>query len=147
MPIWISNLIPSKVWDGITLPFPNVISCTIVVWEWISNFIPLYIEFNYSSMLGLELNHVSERGLWYKLIQYIILDTYIDYHLTWVRGEHWTNKLQISWSTGYQDMLDYPILMTTLLCELFPFIEIAPQILCFFAIKNRYTNLVQRYYW
>ena len=37
---WISNHMPSKVWNEITYPFPNFNSCTIEVWEWISNFIP-----------------------------------------------------------------------------------------------------------
>ena len=46
---WI-NFIPSmdkwfhlfffKVWDEITYPFPNFNSCTVEVWEWISNFKP-----------------------------------------------------------------------------------------------------------
>ena len=32
-----SNHIPSKVWDGITYPFPNFNGCTVQVWEWIDN--------------------------------------------------------------------------------------------------------------
>ena len=31
---------PSKVWDEITYPFPNFTSCTVEVWEWMSNFMP-----------------------------------------------------------------------------------------------------------
>ena len=72
-----------------------------------------------------------------------------NHDLSWVTGEHWTNKSQISWSTGYQDMVYYPILSIALLCELFPFIEIEPEILYSCAITNIvsiYTNLVQRYY-
>ena len=40
---WISNHIPSKVWDEITYPFPNFNGYTVEVWEWISNFIPHFI--------------------------------------------------------------------------------------------------------
>ena len=40
---WISNHMPSKVWDEITYPFPIFNSCTVEVWEWISNFIPHFI--------------------------------------------------------------------------------------------------------
>ena len=32
------------------------------VYEWISNFIPLYWACNYLSTLGLKLNHISKRG-------------------------------------------------------------------------------------
>ena len=37
---WISNYMPSKVWDEITYPFSNFNGCTVEVWEWISHFIP-----------------------------------------------------------------------------------------------------------
>ena len=37
------NLVPSKVWGEITYPFLNFNSCTIEVWESISNFIPHFI--------------------------------------------------------------------------------------------------------
>ena len=40
IPIWVSNHMHSKVWDEITYPFPNLNSCTIEVWERISNFTP-----------------------------------------------------------------------------------------------------------
>ena len=40
---WISNHMPSKMWDGITYPFPNFNGCTVEVWEWVSNFIPHFI--------------------------------------------------------------------------------------------------------
>ena len=40
---WISNHIPSKVWDEITYLFPNFNGCTIEVWERICNFIPHFI--------------------------------------------------------------------------------------------------------
>ena len=39
-PTWISNHMPSKVWNEITYPFPNFNRETVGVWEWISNFIP-----------------------------------------------------------------------------------------------------------
>ena len=39
IPAWISNHMPSKVWDEINYPFPNFKE----VWEWISNFIPHFI--------------------------------------------------------------------------------------------------------
>ena len=37
--VWISNHIPSKVWDEITYPFPNFDGCIGEVWKWISKFI------------------------------------------------------------------------------------------------------------
>ena len=49
---WISNHMPSKVWDEIIYLFPNLDSCTVEVWEWMSNYI---------SMMGSKLNHVSTR--------------------------------------------------------------------------------------
>ena len=43
IPSWISNHMPSKVWDEITYPFPNFNGCTVEVWKWISNFIPHFM--------------------------------------------------------------------------------------------------------
>ena len=40
IPAWISNHMPSKVWEEIIYPFPNFNGCTVEVWEWISNFNP-----------------------------------------------------------------------------------------------------------
>ena len=40
IPAWISNYIPSKVWDEITYPFPNFNGESVELWVWISNFIP-----------------------------------------------------------------------------------------------------------
>ena len=40
---WISNHVPSKMWDEITYPFTNFNSCTIEVWQEISNFITHFI--------------------------------------------------------------------------------------------------------
>ena len=40
---WISNQMPSKVWDEITYPFPNFNGCPIEVCQWISNFIPHFM--------------------------------------------------------------------------------------------------------
>ena len=39
IPAWISDHMPSKVWDEITYPFPNFNGTTVEVWVWISNFI------------------------------------------------------------------------------------------------------------
>ena len=62
IPAWISNLMHSKVWDEITYPFLNFNGCPVEVWEWISNFIQIFImDVNYLSMLGLKLNRVSKR--------------------------------------------------------------------------------------
>ena len=36
---WISNHMPSKMWNEISYPFPNFNCCTVEVWEWINNFI------------------------------------------------------------------------------------------------------------
>ena len=44
-------------------PFDDVImSCTVNVWEWTSNFITLYNKCNYFFMLGFKLIHVTKRG-------------------------------------------------------------------------------------
>ena len=62
IPTWISNHIPSKVWDGITYPFPNFNGATVEVWGWISNFIAhLILDVNYLTILGLQLIHVCKR--------------------------------------------------------------------------------------
>ena len=42
IPVWISNPIDRKMWNGITYPFPNFNGCTFEVWKWISNFIPYF---------------------------------------------------------------------------------------------------------
>ena len=54
IPAWLSNHMPSKVWNEITYPFSNFNSCT-ELWEWInSNFITLNDgSNNYLCMLGL----------------------------------------------------------------------------------------------
>ena len=55
----ISNYMHSKVWDEITYQFPNFNSCTIEVWEWISNSIPhFYNRCNYLSNIhaGIKVN-------------------------------------------------------------------------------------------
>ena len=61
IPAWISNHIPSKVWDEIAYPFPNFNGRTLDVWELISNF-TLCNGCNHLSMLGLKLIHVNIRG-------------------------------------------------------------------------------------
>ena len=43
IPAWISNDMPSKVWDKITYRFPNLNDSTVEIWKWISNFIPHFI--------------------------------------------------------------------------------------------------------
>ena len=64
------NHMRRKVWDEITHPFPNFNS--VEVWEGMSNFIPtLYDGCNYLSMLVLQLNRVSKRGLYNQLIPMI----------------------------------------------------------------------------
>ena len=61
---WISNHMPSKVWDEITYPFSNFDGCIVEVWEWISNFIPHFYDCYHLSMLILKLNNVSKMGPW-----------------------------------------------------------------------------------
>ena len=46
--------------DEITYPFPNFISAAVEVWEWIRNFIPLFVGYVYLPMLGLKVINVSE---------------------------------------------------------------------------------------
>ena len=36
---WISNHMPSKRWDEVTNPLPNINGGIVEVWEWLSNFI------------------------------------------------------------------------------------------------------------
>ena len=43
IPAWISNRMPSKLWEEITHPFPNFNVFTANVWEWIRNFILHFI--------------------------------------------------------------------------------------------------------
>ena len=43
IPDWISNHMPSNMWDEITYPFPNVNGATVEVWECISNFSPHFM--------------------------------------------------------------------------------------------------------
>ena len=40
IPVWISNHMPSKMWDEITYPFPNFNGINVAVWVWIRNFNP-----------------------------------------------------------------------------------------------------------
>ena len=60
---WMINDQPNEVQDGINYPLSNFNGCTVEIWEWTNNFIPHFYGCNYLSMLGLELNHVSKRGL------------------------------------------------------------------------------------
>ena len=56
-PSWISNHMPSKLWDEITYPSPNFNGCTVEVWEWISNFHSIFYDgCYYISMLELKLS-------------------------------------------------------------------------------------------
>ena len=43
IPTWMSNRMPSKLWDEITYPFLNFNGCTVDVKEWISKFSPRFI--------------------------------------------------------------------------------------------------------
>ena len=47
-------------WDEITYPFPRFNGTTVKVWESISNFYSLYMAYDYLTMLGLKLIHVSK---------------------------------------------------------------------------------------
>ena len=40
IPAWMSDYIHCKVCDKITYPFPNCNGVAVVVWKWVSNFIP-----------------------------------------------------------------------------------------------------------
>ena len=40
IPTWINNHMPIKIWDEITIPFPNFNDYTVEFWEWISNITP-----------------------------------------------------------------------------------------------------------
>ena len=43
IPVWISNHMPSKVWDEITYRFPNFYGATVEAREWISNVFARFI--------------------------------------------------------------------------------------------------------
>ena len=43
-PAWISNCMPSKMWNEIMYPFPNFNGTVVEFWEWISNFIPRFVR-------------------------------------------------------------------------------------------------------
>ena len=63
IPAWISNDMPSKVWDEIAYPFLNFNGCTVEVYEWISNFIPHFMMDVITYPFGdLKIIHVSKRG-------------------------------------------------------------------------------------
>ena len=42
IPVWISVYVHCKLWNENNNLFPNLNGTTVVVWEWISNFIPHY---------------------------------------------------------------------------------------------------------
>ena len=44
IPGWRSNYIHYKMWDEIAYPFPNFNCAAVEVWEWISKFIPYFIQ-------------------------------------------------------------------------------------------------------
>ena len=66
IPVWISHHMSSKVSDKSAHPYPIFNRCTVEVWECVSYFIPHFIMdmipgYDYLSVLGLRLNHVSKR--------------------------------------------------------------------------------------
>ena len=61
IPAWISNHMPSRVWDEITCPFQNFNSCIVGVWERIISSHTFLNECNYLPMLVFKLNHISKR--------------------------------------------------------------------------------------
>ena len=62
IPTWISDYyIHHEVSDEIADPFPNF-NCTVKVWEWISNFIPHFMAYDYLPMVGLKLIHVTKEA-------------------------------------------------------------------------------------
>ena len=67
-PAWMSNFTYHKIWDGITYLFPKFNNEAVEVWEWISNFIPDFID--YLSMLGSKSINISERppGVYWWLV-------------------------------------------------------------------------------
>ena len=77
------NYMSSKLCDEITYPFPNFKGYTIEVWEWISNFITLYLASNFLSMLGFKQIHVSEGAP--ELNMYIV-------HLSGHGKKHYQNQ-------------------------------------------------------
>ena len=57
IPVWISNHMPSNVWDEITCLFPNFSGSMDKLFH-----LTFWNGCNYLSMAGLKLNHVSKRG-------------------------------------------------------------------------------------
>ena len=63
IPAWISNHIHYKVWDEITCPFPNFITCTLKFGNgWVISSHTLLQACDYLSMQGLKSIQVSKRG-------------------------------------------------------------------------------------
>ena len=58
---WISNHIPSKVWNEIIYPFPRFNGAVVEVWEWINNFIPNFIRDVLFTYAGSQVNPCSKR--------------------------------------------------------------------------------------
>ena len=52
----------SKMRNAMTYPFPIFNGATVEAWEWISKLISqsIYNGYDYLSMLGLKLNHISK---------------------------------------------------------------------------------------
>ena len=58
---WVNTHIHSEEWGEIIHPFPNFNGGTIGVWEWISNFITLFIM-DVLTYVCCELNRLSQMG-------------------------------------------------------------------------------------
>ena len=62
IPAWISNHMPSKMWDEVTFPIPNFDGCIIEVLELINDFVP-YFRMYFLIHAGINFFHVSKRGI------------------------------------------------------------------------------------
>ena len=61
---WLSNYMPSKLWDEIAYWFPNFNSATIEVWEWIGlSHILWWVSLLIHAVI--KLIHISKRGPWF----------------------------------------------------------------------------------
>ena len=99
-PEWISNHMPSNVWDKIVYPFPNFNGCTVEVWQWLVIFSHTLQCVYLLSMQHLTLNHVSKWGPRF-VTTMAIFDVSLRHCCSTLR------KLTVIWNYGIQIYLYY----------------------------------------
>ena len=95
IPAWISNYMPSKMWNEITYPFPNFNHCIIEVWEWISYFIPYFIMDVITSCWDWSWS-ILVKGVWQ-----MPCSNWISPALGWIYNYLWYITNMIDWTALY----------------------------------------------